>query len=126
MNRRFSAGDFGGALMIAEDILGNEPNHADARRIAEVCRARQVERYLERLGSRAHIPRVVVAPDELKWLALDHRAGFLLSHVDGMSSIEEVLDVSSMQELDALRILFELREQGVIDVRAPPRRSGRR
>ena len=64
--------------------------------------------------------------EELRWLSLDHRAGFLLSFVDGSMSIEEVLDVSSMPELDVLRIMFELRQQGVIEIEEPPARPGRR
>ena len=47
-------------------------------------------------------------------LHLDHRAGFLLSCIDGMSSIDDILDVSGMRELDALRILFELVQENVI------------
>jgi hypothetical protein len=41
-------------------------------------------------------------------------------------SIDEALDVSSMPELDALRIMFELRMQGVIEIAEPNRRPGRR
>ena len=42
------------------------------------------------------------------------RAGFLLSLVDGISSIEELLDISSMPRLEALRILYGLLDQRVI------------
>jgi hypothetical protein len=63
-----------------------------------------------------------MGPEEIRWLSLDHRSGFLLSFVDGMTPIDDVLDVSSMPELDALRILFELRTQGVIDIVEPQRR----
>lgn len=126
MQKRVEAGDYGGAMMIAEDILANDPGNVLARRCVESCREMVAQKYLSRLGSKSHVLHVSVPPEELRWLSLDHRAGFLLSFVDGAMSIEEVLDVAGMAELDALRILHELREQGVIDVVAPAARSGRR
>jgi hypothetical protein len=39
---------------------------------------------------------------------IDHRAGFLLSLVDGKSSLEEIVESCGMPRLDALRILQEL------------------
>ena len=50
----------------------------------------------------------------MRWLSLDHRAGFLLSLVDGRSTVDEVLDMSGMSELEALRLLLQLLQQNVI------------
>ena len=69
------------------------------------------------LGGLDRVPVVRTAKDALASLEIDHRAGFLLSHVDGASSFETILDVSGMPELDALRILTELLRRGVLDVR---------
>jgi hypothetical protein len=77
------------------------------------------EAYLERLGPRWHIPFIVMTRDEALRVPLDHWAGFVLSLVDGAASIDEILDASSMPEHEALRLLSELREQGLIDVRPP-------
>jgi hypothetical protein len=60
---------------------------------------------------------VEVQRDQLRWLSIDHRSGFVLSLVDGVSSLEMILDVSGMRELDALRILFELVQQRIISFR---------
>jgi len=116
MRQRMAARDYSGALVVAESILASEPESEQARRCAEDCRERLADKYIERLGGRCSVPRVVMRPDELHKLSLDHRAGFLLSFIDGTMSIEEVLDVASMPMLDALRIVYELREQGVIDI----------
>jgi hypothetical protein len=70
--------------------------------------------YLARLGSLAQVVRVALSGDQIRWLSLDHRAGFLLSLVDGQSSIETLLDISGMARLEALRILFGLLDQRVI------------
>ncbi|MCA9647452.1 MAG: hypothetical protein KC492_42470, partial [Myxococcales bacterium] len=106
--------DFTGALVIAESILESDPDHADARRYADSCREVLTQMYAARLGQLDQVVAVAVPPDQIRWLSLDHRAGFLLSLVDGMTSIEEILDVSGMTRLDALRIMFTLVQQRVI------------
>jgi hypothetical protein len=49
-------------------------------------------------------------------LGLDHRAGFLLSRVDGLSTVEEVLDICGMPRLEALKTLVDLLDRGAIRV----------
>ena len=116
MRDRFALGDFSGALVVAESIIEGDPSHAEAGRCAESCRDRLRQMYASRLGSLSRVPRVIVPPDQVRWLSLDHRSGFILSCVDGYSTIEEILDVSGMPALDALRVLYELLQQRIIAV----------
>ena len=59
---------------------------------------------------------VVNAPLEvLKQLPLDHRAGFLLSLMDGSLDLETLIEVSGMHRDEVLVIVQELHEAGVID-----------
>jgi hypothetical protein len=111
---RFDVGDFSGALILAEGILESEPESVDALLYAEHCRDVLTQMYISRLGGMKRIPHIAVTNEQLRWLALDHRAGFLLSLVDGRSSFEEVLDVSGMSTVDALRLLMDLLQQNVI------------
>jgi hypothetical protein len=114
MKDRYATGDFSGALVIAEGILQEDPAHEEAARYQQRCSETLSQMYLARLGSLTQVVRVAVARDQVRWLSLDHRAGFLLSLVDGTSSIEELLDVSTMPRLEALRILYGLLDQRVI------------
>lgn len=116
MRDRFALGDFTGALVLAETLLEQDPSHAEAARYADSCRERLRQMYAARLGALDRVPRVIVPPDQVRWLSLDHRAGFVLSCVDGYSTIEEILDVSGMPALDALRVLYELLQQRIISV----------
>jgi HD-GYP domain-containing protein (c-di-GMP phosphodiesterase class II) len=67
------------------------------------------------LGSLDRVPRVVAAGD-LGKRSLDHRAGFVLTFVDGMSSIDTILDASGLPRLEVLRILRDLVQAGVVAV----------
>lgn len=113
---RFDVGDFSGALILAEGILEHDPESVDALLYAEHCRDVLKQMYISRLGGVGRVPQVAVSDEQLRWLSLDHRAGFLLSLVDGHSSFEEVLDMSGMPSVDALRLLLELLQQNVIKV----------
>ena len=69
---------------------------------------------METLGSLDRVPRVALAPGDLGKLALDHRAGFVLTFIDGMSSIDTLLDASGLPRLELLRILRDLVLAGVV------------
>ncbi len=117
MSDRFSLGDYTGALEIAETILGEDAGNGQAARCADECRSKLIQMYTAKIGPLDRVPMVMVAREQLRWLSIDHRAGFLLSHVDGVSSLEMILDVSGMPLLDALKILTELQQQRVISFR---------
>lgn len=111
---RYAMGDFSGALVVAEGILESDPGHTEALRFAKSCREVLTGMYTARLGSLDQVVTVGVPGEQIRWLSLDHRAGFLLSLVDGSSTLEEILDISGMPRLDALRIMFSLLQEGVI------------
>lgn len=69
--------------------------------------------YLRRLGSMQAIPRMVRAMQDLE---LDQRSGFVCSFIDGVSSIEDIVDVSGVPKLEVLRILDDLVAQGGVSV----------
>ena len=78
---------------------------------APVCgAARQLS-----LTERHSIPVLLTSAGELSTLPLDHRAGFLLAHVDGIQTLEEILDVCAMPTAEALELIERLKRMGVID-----------
>ncbi len=71
------------------------------------------ESHLCQVGSLEHIPRSGVASHEIGSLGLEHRLSFMLSLVDGTSSVAEILETCGLDELDALGLLAQLEEQGL-------------
>jgi hypothetical protein len=55
-----------------------------------------------------------MAPDALAGLSLDVFSGFLLSRIDGLTSLHEIAFGRGMVPDHALRVLSELYLQGVI------------
>jgi hypothetical protein len=119
MEDLFALGDYTGALVIAELILGGDAADVHAGRCAESCRGKLVQLYTSKIGPLDRSPASALNDTDMRWLGLDHRAGFLLSRIDGLSSVEEILDVCGMPRLEALKTLAELIERGAISFDRP-------
>jgi hypothetical protein len=55
-------------------------------------------------------------PQELIALPIDPRSGFLLSHIDGHRTVEEVIDACNLSTADALHVIDQLLRLGAIKV----------
>jgi hypothetical protein len=62
-------------------------------------------------------PYVIVSLAQLKRLPLGHRAGFLLSLMDGATELGTVLELAAMPRDEALRMARDLFESGVVAFR---------
>ncbi|MEW5853928.1 MAG: hypothetical protein AB2A00_34455 [Myxococcota bacterium] len=107
-------GDFSGSLELVEKVLELDPDNAEARDYLERNEGTLLKMYESKIGTFSRVPRIVMSPDEIIWLNLHHKAGFLLSRVDGMSTFEDILALSSMPRLETCRILAQLVQAGVI------------
>jgi len=110
----FALGDFSGSLELIEKILQVDPDHGEARDYLRQNEATLISMYESKLGSLARIPRLAVKPEEVLWLNLDHRAGFLLAQIDGTVDYESLFALSGLPRLDTARILANLIADGVI------------
>ena len=76
--------------------------------------ARIDDAYLVALGGVTSVPRLAVQASRVASLALEPQAAFVLSRIDGGSSIEDVIDMSGLSRSETIRILHELLKKGVI------------
>jgi len=106
--------DYRSALVVAEEILADDPNDMDAKEGMLRCQAELESVYVKRLGSLLQVPSIAVSMKEIPSLALDNRSAFILSLVDGVSTLDMILDMSGMQRLEALRVLHELIQHGTL------------
>jgi hypothetical protein len=106
--------DFSGAVELLDKVLAERPDHAEAARLREEAEAELVKMYSSKVGDLDAVPRVRMASDEIIWLNLDHRAGFVLSMIDGHICYEDILSVTGLPRLEGLRILAQLVQEKVI------------
>ena len=106
--RLLQGGDAAQALFLLARLLELAPLHSEASALSSECRAVLERECLLAIGSSSAILVVVVGTDELKGLGLDNVSGFLLSHMDGFTDVETLLDLSGLPRLLALRHLRRL------------------
>ena len=110
----FALGDFTGSLELIEKILQVDPDHGSARDYLRQNEATLIAMYESKLGPLGGVPRLAIKPEEVMWLNLDHRAGFLLAQIDGTVDYEALFALSGLPRLDTARILANLIADGVI------------
>lgn len=110
----FELGDFSGSLELVEKVLKKQPQHEGARAYLKRNEATLLKMYESKLGDMHRIPRQLVPPDEVIWMNMHHRAGFILSQVDGSLSYDDLLAVSGMDRFDTVRIIADLIGNGII------------
>jgi hypothetical protein len=118
--------DFSGALELLSKILVRKPSDRDALSMHELCEHNLTLMYESKLGAMEARPSVSIAPDEIIWLNLDPRAGFVLAQIDGEVSFEDLYAICGLKRLDTARILCELLEQGVVSVAGQDRAVAKR
>ncbi|HVE82200.1 MAG TPA: hypothetical protein VND93_05110, partial [Myxococcales bacterium] len=113
---RLELDDHSGAMNLIEkaaELAPEDPVVQRLRERSEVVLTSMFESKLGRLDAR---PRLLLRPDEIIWLNLDHRAGFVLAQIDGSVTYEDLFAICGMSRLDTLRILSQLVGAGVIAV----------
>lgn len=63
------------------------------------------------------VPRLVRSKAEIAAAPIDHRAGFLLAHIDGVTSVQGLVDIAGMAENEVHEILDRLRRLGIVAIR---------
>lgn len=63
------------------------------------------------------VPKIVKTKAEIAAAPIDHRAGFLLAHIDGVTSVAGLVDICGMPEDQVNEILDRLRRLGIVAVR---------
>jgi hypothetical protein len=66
------------------------------------------------------VPQVAISSDEIREHALDHREGYVLSLIDGVSNVEALCDITGLPKEETLRVLAELCDRGVLTMDDEP------
>jgi len=99
-------------LILKAQVLA--PDDAEVQSLRERSERTLLAMFESKLGKMNAVPRVLLKDDEIIWLNLDHRAGFVLAQIDGTVSFDDVFAVSGMSQLDTARIIAQLIDEGVI------------
>lgn len=111
---RFGLHDFDGVLERIEQLPADLQQSEEVRNLAAEARRNLLKMYESKIGDFEQIPRVIISDEEVIWLNLNHRAGFILSQIDGTVTFEDLVALSGMPRLDTVRILADLIDKRVV------------
>jgi len=106
--------DHSGAMELIVKAQELAPDDVEVKAMRDRSEKTLQAMFESKLGDLNNTPRVKLKEDEIIWLNLDHRAGFVLAQIDGTVTYEDLFAVSGMSRLDTARILAQLLEEGVI------------
>jgi len=104
-----------GALELLASAPGARGLEVEA--MVELLRAHLFGRYRRELGDLSVVPRLKAGgAADLQSRNLPPSAGFLLSMVDGMTPLGDLVSVSGMDRFEALRSVFQMHEAGILEL----------
>lgn len=109
-----AAGELDKAVAAVDLAMSEDPNSALAQKLLHRHRDDTMAVFQSFLGDLLRQPQLAKPLHELASAPISPRAAFLLSRIDGMLSIDEILDVSGMPRLEAYRHLCQLFLRGIL------------
>jgi hypothetical protein len=112
-------------LDLLEVVARRDPLRLEVHGHIENVRSRLVKRYRERMGDLGSVPRLSLGLSDVMKFNLPAHAGFMLSLIDGDTSVGDIVSLSGMDSFEALRVLNGLLDAGIVSVGAAARRERR-
>jgi len=111
-------GDFEGAYDLLRSGVVEPGADLTLETFVDIVRVRLVRAYRRELGDLDSVPVLSQDGAELTQYNLPPNAGFMLSLLDGSTSLNDLITISGMDAFDALRTLRGLVNVGIVELRA--------
>jgi len=118
--RLINRGEFEAALEILDRAYKAQPGDEALRRILAEAEATFVEKAYRHYLPPGKIVSLARPVEELAAERLSPPEFFLLSRIDGTWDVRSIIQITPLREVDVLRTLKRMRENGVIELKDPP------
>lgn len=111
-----SEGDFRPALELLEMARSQATGNPEIEQLYAMCLSEVEMIYAEEIKSLDLIPTVRCSMEEIMRLNIDHRVGFLISQIDGVTTLSDLMILTGFNESELIRVIGQLNDQGVIQL----------
>jgi tetratricopeptide (TPR) repeat protein len=105
------------SLELLHSAAESDPFNLKLAATIELVRSRLVVDYRKAVGDLSAIPVMAADPEEITKFNLPPDAGFLLSMIDGATSVESLISLTGMDTFDALRTTKGLLDAEIVSMR---------
>ncbi len=106
------------ALELLGALAADRPDDLELQGHLELMRTHLFRDSRQRLAGGRAVPRLRLGADQLLKYNLPASAGFLLSMVDGVTPVDDLLALSGMDPFEALQVLDRLLDAGIVEAAA--------
>jgi hypothetical protein len=114
--RQMAEENFEGALAMLRGGVSAGGVSIELEALVELARVHLVRSYRERLGDLTAIPKMSATAKPITSYNLPPNAGFVLSLLDGSTTVQDLISLSGMDAFEALRTLSGLTEAGLVEM----------
>ncbi|HME72902.1 MAG TPA: hypothetical protein VKM54_23980 [Myxococcota bacterium] len=112
-------------LDLLEAVARRDPMRLEVHGHIEEVRSRLLKRYRDRMRDLGGVPRLSLGLSDVMKFNLPAHAGFMLSLIDGDTSVGDIVSLSGMDSFEALRVLNGLLDAGIVSLGTAARRERR-
>lgn len=112
-----AAGDAGAALELLESRLAEQAGDLEAQALTDLVRSHLFHLHRDRVSDGTAVPGVRLGPDEILKFNLPANAGFVLSMIDGVTAVDDLVALSGMDPFESLHLLVKLMDAGIVDMK---------
>lgn len=112
----FRKGEAQESLEMLETLARQNPRRLEIQGYLELVRSHLFGYYRDRVPDASRTLKLKITPEEIMRFNLPADAGFVLSMVDGSTSVNEILALSGMDPFEAVRVVNRLLEAGIVEV----------
>ncbi len=118
--KQFNAGEFEAAIDTFKQVLLLQPDHALARSMVTKAYKEIKASLVTDEFSIEHLPYLKRSLSDLNELSFTPQENYLLSRVNGSNSVQSIIRISPIQELQALMIFKKLAKEELVGFLPPP------
>jgi tetratricopeptide (TPR) repeat protein len=100
---------------LAKSICEEEPDNEDAQNLFSIVKDSLTERYTRTFKNNNIIPVMKIDLTDLMHYSLTQQDGFIISLLDGKTTLQEIIDTSGLTDFDCKRIISKLKNLGIIE-----------
>ncbi len=122
--KEYNSGEFEKSIQIFKYILAIDPNHAFSKMMIKKAHEEIKETLISSDFTIEHVPylkRTVTPLDEFNFTPQEN---YILSRINGFNSVQSIIRISPIQELQALMIFKKLAKDGLIGFLPPSPATG--